>query len=77
MDSAGCCKKRSSSRSMSCPSSPFPVSGNSLSTAFSISPMHGSSTTTVANRNSVFIRAMDTEVITVFKNVKCTTALAA
>ena len=39
-------------------------------------PMHGSSTTTVASRNSVFISAMDTLVITVPKNVKCRTAFA-
>ena len=75
MDSAGCCKKRSSSRSMSCSSGCAPVSGNSASISFSISPMHGSSTMTVARRNRVFIRAMDTEDMTVLMNVKCTMAL--
>ena len=53
-----------------------PSSGNRNSISRSMSPMHGSSTTTVASRNSVFISAMDTLVITVPKNVKCRTAFA-
>ena len=76
MDSAGCCKKRSSSRSISCSSAAEPSSGNSSSTMCSISPMQGSSTITVARRNRVFISAMDTEDMTVSKKVKWIMALA-
>ena len=71
MASAGCCKKRSSNRSMSCcSSSSFSLSGISQITSFSINGMAGISTSSVARRNRVFISATVTVVITAFMKVK-------
>ena len=78
MASAGCCRKRSSRRSIFWRSRLLSESsGTSIHTSFSSRPMRGIRATTVARRNRVFARAMDTVVMVVSMKSKCTTALTA
>ena len=73
---AGCSRKRSSSRSISCSSRTLSgFSGISRHTHFSNTPISGASTMTVARRNRVFIRAIDTAVMVMVRKSKCTMAL--
>ena len=52
-----------------------PLSGKRKTTSFSIRPMRGSSTITVASRNSVFRKAMLTEVMILVRKGKRKMAL--
>ena len=51
------------------------MSGNRNTTSFSMAPISGNSTTSVARRNRVFIRAMLTAVMVTVRKVKCRKAL--
>ena len=75
MASAGCVRKRSSSRSMSASAPLAALSGNRTVTSRSSMGIIGVSSSTVAKRKTVLSRAMDTVVIVASMNGKCTAAL--
>ena len=77
MASAGCARKRSSSRSMSASAPVDALSGNRNETSFSSRGIIGVSSSTVAKRKIVLSKAMLTVVMVVSVNGKCTAALTA
>ena len=75
MASAGCWMKRSSRRKVASSKGFFSsCSGISAHTSFSIRPMAGKSSTTMARRSTEFARAMEKGLVAVFKNSKPTAA---